>query len=318
MEINVAVVYTEYQLLQTESIVSYYKLKNVVLIIHNKNNRVPDWLIDHTLFNNVISLPLMDTSHAYKLSKKYINYYCNFVSNLFRNKKINTLIGAQDENTIFAIIKYYARPRHYWNIEDGSANYLRRNIRYRLQIFFKKTLFSLYGYRKLDIRYGHGLVDSDKAFRIYPKLSVGRKDCIYLGDMLGNYLKEKVEKIRPLLEWVERYKCFDTLVVSELALLGDKSRHSANELYKFHPEDRPEFKNITYIKEQIPLEFLPFLLNNIKTIRYQSASSSILIMSVLNIEIKIQVDYTPPNKSFRFYTNNIIREFGDKIEVLPC
>lgn len=319
MNINLAVIYTEYQLLQVESLVSQFKLSNVVLLIHNKNNRIPDWLIDHALFDTVIQLPITETKKSYKLSRKYVQHYCSVISKLLERKNVNILIGAQDENTIFAIIKYYAKPRQYWNIEDGSANYLRGSSRYKLRLLLKKTLFSLYGYRYLDIRFGHGLVKSDKAFRLYPKLSLGRKDCTYLGDVLSNYLKEKVEKIRPQVKWVEEYNRFDTLVVTELSFMsGNTHKLSPKELYKFHPEDKPDFKNITYIKERIPLEFLPLLLPAIKTIRFETPSSSILNILVLKFILKVQINYTPPNKAFGFYTKNLIKEFGNKIEVIPC
>lgn len=316
MSTNLAVVFTEYQLLQTEAIVSHYQLKNVILVIHNKNGRIPEWLIDRSLFSEVIQLPVTETAGFYKLSKDYLEYYSSFVADLFKMSKIDILLGGQDENTVFALVKYYAKPREYWNIEDGSANYLKGNMRYKGQLFIKKALFSLYGYRKLDIRYGHGLSKYTKAFRLYPELSIGKKDAIHLGNVLSDYLKDKVEKIRPKVAWIDKYKQFDTLVVSELTLSAGIEKYSANELYKFHPEDKPSFENITYIKENIPLEFLPLLLGNIKTIRYQVPSSSILNMLVLNFNVKIQLDYLPPNRAFLFYTNNIIKKFSNRIEVL--
>ena len=319
MEMNLAVAYTEYQLLQIESLIWHYDLKNVMLIVHNNNNRISDWLIDHSLFDKVIQLPVGERSTLYNLSKEYIRNNCSAISELLGDKKINILIGAQDENTVFAIIKYYAKPKQYWNVEDGNANYVKQNIRYRSELFLKKMLFSLYGYSKLDIRYGHGLVKADKIFRIYPKLSMGNKDCIFLGDCLGNYLKEKTEKIRSKINWIEQYKNFDTLVVSDVALIpAIQNKHSANELYKFHPDTRVKEENITYIKEKIPIEFLPLLLNNLKTVRYDYYSGSILNMLVFNFDVKIQINYTPPDKVYGLYLKKVIQEFRNKVEVISC
>lgn len=317
MNTNLAVVFTEYQLLQTEAIVSHYQLKNVVLLIHNKNGRIPKWLIDTSLFAEVIQLPVIETKGLYKLSKEFLRYYSSIVTGLLKKRKINILLGAQDENTVFAIVKYYAKPFEYWNIEDGSANYLKASIRYKAQLLIKKTLFSLYGYRKLDIRYGHGLAKYTRSFRLCPELSVKGKDATHLGDLLNRYLMAKAEKIRPKIPWISKYAQFDTLVVSEMALNPDiQNKKIDNALYKFHPEDRPAFDNIIFIKESIPLEFLPLLLGNIKTVRYQVPSSSILNMLVLNFNVKIQLDYLPPNKAFLFYTNGIKRKFSDRIEIL--
>ena len=319
MEINVAVVYTEYQLLQVEALLLQYGLKNVMLIIHNKNNRIQNWLIDNSLFDSVVQLPLKETTRQYKLSKAYIQYYFSVVTNILQKRKVKVLIGAQDENTIFAIIKHQAKPKYYWNIEDGNANYLRENLRYRMEIFSKKVLFAFYGYGRLDIRYGHGLVQSNRAFRLYPKLSVGSKGSIYMGEILRNYLENKVQNIRTKVSWVEQYKKYHTLVVSDVSCMPlIQKTHTLQELYKFHPENKVEIERIAYIKEHIPIEFLPWLLPDLKTVRFQIYSSSLLTMTVLHPGIRIQLDYLPPNKAYTYYTENIVNEFSNRIEVLKC
>lgn len=320
MEKNLAVVYTEYQLLQVEAIITYYRLKNVVLVLHNTNNRISNWLIDDTLFEKIVQMPLSDKPKKYRLTKAYLQEYSLVALKILQDMRINIMIGAQDENTIFAIFKKQAKPRYYWNIEDGNANYLRENFKYRLKLFVKKQFFAAYGYKALDIRYGHGLGPSDKAFRLYPKLSVGRRDCIPIHDILSNYLKAKVAQIRPRVNWITKYKHFSTLVVSDVSLMPRiLATFNGAELYKFHPENKPDnTASVPYIREHIPIEFLPWLLPHLQTIRYQIYSSSLLNMLVLHPNLNIKVDYKPPNKAYTYYTNNIITEFEKRIEVIQC
>jgi len=191
---NLAVAFTEYQLLQIQAIVRHYQLHDLSLIVLD-NNRIHSLLIDHELFNEIVVLPIIAEERWKRIFKSYIENYIEILQKYIGNEEINILIGAQDENTLFSLIKLLASPKSYWNIEDGIANYYDRDLKFKAGILIKNQVFKIIYRYDLKIQYKHGLEDADRIFRMAPEISNEKYNTMELSPILKTYLFNKAKEI---------------------------------------------------------------------------------------------------------------------------
>lgn len=301
--------------MQVQALVNHYKIRDLLLIILD-NNRVQPWLIDDELYDAVIVLPGIEKKRWKRLLKSHIESYRNILLEKLKERDFQIFIGAQDENTLYTVIKMLASPESYWNIEDGFANYYNRNFSHKLGIWLKKKLFKYaYGYN-LNIAYAHGQVNCERSFRIAPEISTGNNKHKKLAPILKNYLLEKVNNERSKFTSLEKFSESTLLVITDLAHYSEKGvEKNSNAVYKFHPKDMVSEKiEVMYIEEKIPLEIIPLLLPNLKKIRFEVMSSSILNILSMDLDVEIEIAFIPDNKPVKNMLNFINAKFAKRIE----
>jgi len=288
---TLAVVFTEYQLIQVQALINFYSIKDVTLIIIEAG-RIKDWLIDHHLYLNVIRHDDGEKIRSNRVKKKYIVDNDERLSALI-NKEVDLMIGAQDENTVFAIIKSIADPKKYWNIEDGIANYYERGLNFKMGILFKKLLFRyIYGH-DLDIQYRHGFKGADKKFRMATNIANENDNVVCISAIVKDYLIGKANKLLLTDRFSQDYNKFDRLVITDLAHFrknsdSQQSDKSISKCYKFHPREIiPEDIGVHYMTEKIPLDMVPFLYKDLKEIEFQVMSSSYLNLKMMDPDLEI-------------------------------
>lgn len=312
----IAVAYTEYQLIQIQALVREYGLEDVYLITFKKN-RIPEWLIEHDFYKDILWLPEEDIKRYRRITKSYLDEKFYLIKNFIGGKEADILIGAQDENTIFALIKLLAKPRSYWSIEDGLANYYHRNLAFKMGIFFKKILFNLvYGY-KLDLSYGHGKVRCNESFRMLPELCVNKGKHDSLAPIFENYLGSLCEKNIALAnEYVSKYSGKKVLVVTNLKNYAHSVNLNKKMLFKFHPEEEITIDiHDEYIRDYVPIEFLMKTLPDIKTVKFDSVSSSILNLLCLFKDINIEIRFNHKGRTWSDFFDNLLNKYPERIKM---
>lgn len=246
--------------------------------------------------------------------KSHIENFKKILERKVGNYNVKIFIGGQDENTLYTLIKKMVLPEIYWNIEDGFANYYDRNSLYKSSIWLKRVIFKhFYGY-SLPIAYAHGQANYDRSFRMAPEISTGDKaKHVPLAPILKEYLLFKASKCAENLTWLDKFKDSTTLIVTDISTYSEhKVDTNTSEVYKFHPKDVvPVDIGIRYIEEKIPLELLPFVLSNLKKIRFEVMSSSILNLSCMDIDVKIEISFNPKNSE----AENVISFACNKNEI---
>lgn len=307
---NLAVAYTEYQLIQIQALIYEYKLKDVYLITFQKK-RIPEWLLNRDLYSDICFLPAIDIPRWNRLTKSFIEKYYSIIEQFLRSKDVQLLIGAQDENTIYAVIKLLANPNCYWSIEDGIANYYQRGFGFKAGIVIKRIFFkSLYNYH-LDIAFGHGKVNSDKSFRISPDLCVDSgnhtSSVSILKDYIDHHLDVDLSQIR------NKYADKHTLVVSSVKRAKLKKKPGV--LYKFHPQDVIDSTvEFDYVTETIPLEILLVILDHIRMVRFDVVSSSILNILGLRNDINVHLAFNYKGERLEPFFNELKENYPGKLE----
>lgn len=314
----IAVAYTEYQILQIQAIIKEYGLKNISLITFAKS-RIPEWLVDHAMYNEIFVLPEIRIERIRRLTKSFVSDYNVQLKKIFNGRSVDLLIGAQDENTIYALIKSLANPRQYWSIEDGMANYYQRKLSYKIEIAFKNILFRTYGY-PLKIAFGHGRMKSDKFFRMDPELSIGKGKKVASNKMLCRYIKDNQDNyLKANRSVIDKYYKKTQLIVTSHKEYKTNANvvNKKNVLYKFHPLDNINGKIADdYINEIIPIEILISLLKNIDQITFDVMSSSILNILQLNQNINININFNPKDKSWESYFMQLTNKYRDRIKLI--
>ncbi|MBE9048510.1 hypothetical protein IQ255_29715 [Pleurocapsales cyanobacterium LEGE 10410] len=289
---NLAIVYTEYQLIQVQAIIKYRNLNGFTLIIV-ENNRIEDWLIDYDIFKCVLRYSYPEVSRKKRVFKKYIQFHFEKISEILNGNEVELMIGAQDENTIFRIFMQLAKPKIYWNIEDGIANYYERDIKFKTGILLKNLLFKyVYGF-DLKIQYRHGLDNADKKFRMAPEIANETNDIEELAPIFKNYLIDKANENLIQNINLSEYRKYNRLIITNLSQynknrLIKNGKEEETSLYKFHPSEKiPNDIGVEYMDEKIPLELVLILLKNIKIVEFHVMSSSYLNLKKMNFGIQV-------------------------------
>ena len=290
---NLAVALSEYQLLQVQAVTNHYNIDDLNLIILNKD-RIKPFLIDNERYTDILVLPTLSSSLWKRALKSHIEKYENILEEYFANKNTDIFIGGADENVIFNYIKKLADPMYYWNIEEGLANYSGHTWAFKLIIFIKIKVYKhIYGF-DIPTAYGQGQVECDKSFRMAPSISTGGDDHLELALLLKDYIKVKARELKKEISFSEDLSNVSTLVISTLSHFS-KNKIVNNDpatVYKFHPYD--EIKNnigVRYIEEKVPLEIVPLMMPNLQKIRFNVPSTSLLSISCMDLDVKIEVDF---------------------------
>lgn len=312
----ITVAYTEYQLIQIQALVKEYFLKDVYLITFKKD-RIPEWLIDNDLYNEILWLPEENIKRYRRISKSYLDEKYYLIKKFIGGKEADILIGAQDENTIFGIIKMLVKPDSYWNIEDGLANYYHRKNMFKTGIFLKKILFNLiYGY-KLDLSYGHGKVKCDKSFRMFPKLSVDDGNHKSSVAFIKKYIIDNYQNNDELISKYDNYNGKKMLIITNSDNYDRSDKLSKNTLFKFHPSEKINTDIVhDYIQDYVPIELLVKILPDLKCVRFDSVSSSILNILCLYDDIDIIINFEFKSKKWSDFLNKLLRLYPQRIRVL--
>jgi len=316
LDSSISVVFTEYQLLQAESLCYKYNFVKTDLLVADPE-RINERLINADLFDNIYYLPaIYENGSIYKLSYKYIKMYEENVQSLIKsNNYYKVIIGASDENTSMGIIKSCIHHEEYWSIEDGIGNYRKFSALDRGKIFFKKLLFNHVYKFDIGIIAQKGDCNNSKSFRIDPDLTVNKGFHIDLSTIILEYLKSQAFFYKNL---ISSYKDYDTLVIVDKEIKNPIIKENTSlTLIKKHPKYIGSNKKFTV--QNIPIEVLPIIFKNIKLIIYDSyyCSSILNILSIYNnINIKMSFDVCKKyknNKSILILNNMICKKYKEKI-----
>jgi len=312
----IAVAFTEYQLIQIQALISKFSLKDVYLITF-QNKRIPEWLIDKDLYTDILRLPENRIKRHKRIKKKYIDEKIVLINRFIAGRKVELLIGAQDENTVFAIIKLLAKSRKYWSIEDGLANYYHRKVTFKMGILLKKILFNLVYRYSLDLSYGHGKVRSDKSFRMLPALCVDEGEHVSYDSIINNYVISLCQKNNLLLnKYGKKYSDKEILVITHLKKYVPNSHINHKMLYKFHPSEEIGIDiHDEYIQDYIPIELLVGMMPNLKTVKFDSVSSSILNLLCLYKDIYIEIGFNYKGRNWSDFFNCLLNKYPERIKV---
>ena len=311
IDINLCAIFTEYQLLQAQAILSTIRdplIENILILMGRQE--IDQKLIDPDLLDSIFRVPYYEqNSSKNKLTKSYLlkveKKIKDFIVPQIYNKNIR-LIGAQDENTDYAILKRNINVIEYFNIEDGLANYYKPSIKKIIQIGFKKTLFkNVYGFDlELYKHFGESL--NYKSFRICPELSENKG----LHEGLKNYFIEYLPEYWPKIE--KNYDEKDLRIplnINEIVLIPDWLNNdeifefinkNPNKFYIPHPTIRKRLSKLDPLRNDIyvgalPLELLLFGNPHIKNVHFYSLSSSITNLLII-------YDYILVNTHFKLET----------------
>lgn len=284
-----------------------------VKLITFDRNRITNWLIDRDLYLETLILPDFKKPNSFeRLGKRYVETYFNLINSFISKNKIKLLIGAQDENTVYALIKKLSNPDRYWSIEDGLANYYHRDYLFKSTIFLKKLLFLSYGWN-LDIAYEHGEIEKDKSFRMEPSMCVNSGTHTNLGTILNQYISNSFPK-----EIIKNVGNKEVLVVSRINKYEYENINRNNDyLYKFHPNDKIiKNLNIDYVNKTIPIEILVSQMKNLKRVRFDVLSTSLLNILVMFDSVKVEIAFPFQNQIWTPFFLKLKKKYSSRIKLI--
>jgi len=312
-EINLCVVFTEFQLIQVESILTHYKLQNNYLIL-GENSRIQASLINHNLFEKIkVIPPYAQNGSLRKLLPNYLRHCFTLAKGIIGDKEINTFIGAADENTMFAVIKKLANAKNYYNIEDGLGNYRNFSIKSKCFILLKRLLFLIYG-KPLNLAVQKGVVKATKKFRVSDRLSTSKNN-LEIGTILRSYIESNKFRYKKLIADPLRFESKFFLIVTEKHPEIQEKLILNNSIIKPHPKyDIEEVSTDAYLLEKLPVEVVSILFPRACIIIYDSYfCSSILNLIVLCPNVMICLNFDVKKKYKR---NKSIVNLGSMISEL--
>lgn len=313
----IAVIYTEYQLLQVQSLVSANNINNCILINMN-SSRVQDEIIDKELFKSIITIPsLYSFGSTKRLSNKYINDSISIINNYLKAYIGSdcVLIGAQDENTDYSILKNVLTPNELWSIEDGLANYYQRGILFRTSIFFKNMLFKYIYFKNIDVKYRHGQGNYIRIYRMDPELAIDKYRKIDISNIINKYIKGYSKYLQHIINnnIYEKYLEKKILSVGFNENLLNIKNDFKYWLVKMHPNENHTGKcnDFDIFNYKIPLEVLLYLYPNIRFVVFNNLSTSLLNIIKIKNNVKIIINFKV-NRLHKNFFNKLYKKYNNR------
>lgn len=306
---SISIVFTEYQLLQVESICYKYDFDKSDLVVANEK-RINHRLINRDLFDQIYFLPtIYPNGSIKKLSFAYIEEYQQILeSKLDKTSEYDIIIGAADENTAMAIIKDYLNTGKYWSIEDGIGNYRRFGFTHDLKINLKKFLFNGLYNKKIEILAQKGGGQKSKSFRIDPELSINKGRHKNLAPIIRAYLSDHTNFYSNQINIEKQYRRV-IVVDKKIENTNISSCDSTPILIKKHPKYLD--KGDGFSVQNLPIEVLPIIFRDIEKIIYDSyfCSSILNVLSIYN-NLKVQLSFNIDER----YKNRSVLELIEKVK----